>query len=114
MWLQSAAREIIANALFVEHAAEGLAMRGWVARPTYSRSQPDMQHFFLNGRAVRDKVIVSAVRQAFRDVLFHGRHPAYVLYLDMDPTLVDVNAHPRSMKSGSETAGRYTISYAIR
>ena len=71
-----------------------MTLRGWVARPTFSRSQPDLQHFFLNGRAVRDKVIVSAVRQAFRDVLFHGRHPAYVLYLEMDPALVDVNAHP--------------------
>ena len=87
-------KEFVEHALFLQHAANDMRMRGWVARPTFSRSQPDMQHFFLNGRAVRDKVIISAVRQAFRDVLFHGRHPAYVLYLDMDPALVDVNAHP--------------------
>lgn len=87
-------KEFMAHALYIEHEHNGMTLRGWVARPTFSRSQPDLQHFFLNGRAVRDKVIVSAVRQAFRDVLFHGRHPAYVLYLEMDPALVDVNAHP--------------------
>lgn len=87
-------REFMAHALYIEHEQNGMTLRGWVARPTFSRSQPDLQHFFLNGRGVRDKVIVSAVRQAFRDVLFHGRHPAYVLYLEMDPALVDVNAHP--------------------
>jgi DNA mismatch repair protein MutL len=80
--------------LYLEQAAGDMQIRGWAARPTFSRSQPDMQHFFINGRAVRDKVIVSAVKQAYRDVLFHGRHPAYVLYLDMDPAMVDVNAHP--------------------
>ena len=87
-------KEFMTHALYIEHEQNGMTLRGWVARPTFSRSQPDLQHFFLNGRAVRDKVIVSAVRQAFRDVLFHGRHPAYVLYLEMDPALVDVNAHP--------------------
>lgn len=87
-------KEFMAHAIYVEHEQNGMSLRGWVARPTFSRSQPDLQHFFLNGRAVRDKVIVSAVRQAYRDVLFHGRQPAYVLYLEMDPSLVDVNAHP--------------------
>ncbi len=87
-------KEFMAHALYIEHEHDGMLLRGWVARPTFSRSQPDLQHFFLNGRGVRDKVIVSAVRQAYRDVLFHGRHPAYVLYLEMDPALVDVNAHP--------------------
>ncbi len=86
--------EFLQNALYLEHASGGMQIRGWIARPVFSRSQPDLQHFFLNGRSVRDRVIVSAVRQAYRDVLFHGRHPAYVLYLDMDPALVDVNAHP--------------------
>jgi DNA mismatch repair protein MutL len=86
--------EFMQHALYIEHAAGDMRLRGWIARPTFSRSQPDLQHFYLNGRAVRDRVIVSAVRQAYRDVLFSGRHPAYVLYLDMDPALVDVNAHP--------------------
>ena len=87
-------KEFMAHTLYVEHADFGMTMHGWIARPTFSRSQPDLQHFFLNGRAVRDKVIISAVRQAYRDVLFHGRYAAYVLYLDMDPALIDVNAHP--------------------
>lgn len=87
-------KEFMQHALYIEHAAGDMQVRGWIARPTFSRSQPDLQHFYLNGRAIRDRVIVSAVRQAYRDVLFSGRHPAYVLYLDMDPALVDVNAHP--------------------
>jgi DNA mismatch repair protein MutL len=82
------------HALYIERAAGDMQLRGWVARPTFSRSQPDLQYFFLNGRAIRDKVVTHAVRTAFRDVLFHGRHPAFVLYLEMDPAGVDVNAHP--------------------
>ncbi len=82
------------HALFLEREAGGLSLRGWIARPSFSRGQPDLQHFFVNGRAVRDKVAGHAVRAGFRDVLFHGRHPAYVLYLEMDPAEVDVNAHP--------------------
>ncbi|HEX6571119.1 MAG TPA: DNA mismatch repair endonuclease MutL, partial [Steroidobacteraceae bacterium] len=66
--------------------------------PTYARSQADQQHFFLNGRPLRDKLVASAVRLAYRDVLFHGRHPAYVLYLEMDPSRVDVNAHPQKLE----------------
>jgi DNA mismatch repair protein MutL len=83
------------HALFVEHEAAGLALHGWIAQPTFSRAQADLQHFFVNGRMVKDRVIGHAVRQAFRDVMFHGRHPAFVLYLDMDAAGVDVNAHPQ-------------------
>ena len=86
--------EFMDSALTIEHGSGDMRLYGWVARPTFSRSQPDLQYFFLNGRCVRDKVMVSAVRQAYRDVLFHGRQPAYVLYLEMDPAAVDVNAHP--------------------
>jgi len=84
----------IEQSLFVEHAAAGLSLSGWIAQPTFSRSQADLQYFFVNGRMVRDKLIAHAVRQAYQDVLFHGRHPAFVLYLDIDPTAVDVNVHP--------------------
>jgi DNA mismatch repair protein MutL len=84
----------IDNAVRIEHEVSGLKLHGWVALPTFSRGQADLQHFFVNGRMVRDKVISHAVRQAFNDVLFHGRHPAFVLYLEMDPAGVDVNAHP--------------------
>ena len=82
------------NALYLEQAAGGLRLYGWVARPAFSRSQADMQHFFVNRRMVRDRLVSHAVRQAYRDVLYHGRHPAYVLFLELDPRLVDVNVHP--------------------
>lgn len=84
----------IEQCLFIEHAAAGLKLNGWIALPTFSRSQADMQYFFVNRRMVRDKVLSHAVRQGYQDVLFHGRYPAYVLYLELDPRLVDVNAHP--------------------
>jgi DNA mismatch repair protein MutL len=84
----------IEQSLYVEHAAAGLRLSGWIAQPTFSRSQADLQYFFVNGRMVRDKLIAHAVRQAYQDVLFHGRHPAFVLYLELDPTTVDVNVHP--------------------
>ncbi|OOZ00173.1 DNA mismatch repair endonuclease MutL [Solemya velum gill symbiont] len=84
----------VENCLELDHEAAGLHLWGWVGLPTFSRSQADMQHFFVNGRMVRDKLVAHAIRQAFQDVLFHGRHPAYVLYLELDPVLVDVNVHP--------------------
>jgi DNA mismatch repair protein MutL len=82
------------QSLFVDHETEGLALRGWVGLPTFNRSQPDLQYWFINGRAVTDKTLSHAVRHAYRDVLFHGRFPAYVLNLSMDPAGVDANAHP--------------------
>lgn len=82
------------QAIYIEREQVGLRLHGWVARPVFSRSQADMQYFFVNGRMVRDKLVSHAVRQAFRDVLYHGRHPAFVLYLELDPVLVDVNVHP--------------------
>lgn len=84
----------IEQSLYVEHAAADLRLSGWIAQPTFSRSQADLQYFFVNGRVVRDKLIAHAVRQAYKDVLFHGRHPAFVLYLELDPAVVDVNVHP--------------------
>lgn len=82
------------QALYFEYAAAGLQLHGWVARPTFSRSQADMQHFYVNRRMVRDKLVSHAIRQAYQDVLYHGRHPAFVLFLEIDPVLVDVNVHP--------------------
>ena len=82
------------QSVVVDRVAHGLSLRGWVGVPTFSRSQADLQYFFVNGRVVRDKVITHAVRQAYRDVLYGGRHPAYVLYLELDADRVDVNVHP--------------------
>ncbi len=88
------AGDFLAHALYLEQETGGLRLWGWVARPAFSRAQADMQHFFVNRRMVRDRLVAHAVRQAFQDVLFHGRHPAYVLYLELDPRRVDVNVHP--------------------
>jgi DNA mismatch repair protein MutL len=75
-----------------------LRLSGWLALPTFSRSQSDLQFAFLNGRFVRDKLLAGAVRLAYQDVLFHGRFSAYLLYLELDPTAVDVNAHPQKLE----------------
>ncbi|SDU19374.1 DNA mismatch repair endonuclease MutL [Halopseudomonas salegens] len=72
----------------------GLRLWGWVGLPTFSRSQADLQYFFVNGRMIKDKLVAHAVRQAYRDVLFHGRHPTFVLFMELDPGVVDVNVHP--------------------
>ncbi|MDP2804428.1 MAG: DNA mismatch repair endonuclease MutL [Gallionellaceae bacterium] len=78
----------------VERQAADLHMYGIAALPAYSRSSRDEQYFFVNGRFVRDKVLMHAVRQAYQDILHHQRHPAFVLFLDMPPEQVDVNVHP--------------------
>ncbi|TVQ27898.1 MAG: DNA mismatch repair endonuclease MutL [Wenzhouxiangella sp.] len=82
-----------ALSLVNEHA--DMRLSGWIARPSFSRSQADLQFFFVNGRLVRDRLVAHAIRQAYRDVLFHGRHPAFVLMLSLDPRRVDVNVHPQ-------------------
>ena len=84
----------LAAAFALDGSRDGLRLHGWVAEPTFSRSQADLQYFFVNGRAVKDRVIAHAVRQAYSDVLYHGRHPAFVLFLDLPPDAVDVNVHP--------------------
>jgi DNA mismatch repair protein MutL len=86
--------EFLQQSLRIGHEAAGLRLSGWVGLPTASRAQADHQYFYVNGRLVRDKVVAHAVRQAYADVLFHGRHPAFVLFLDLDPLGVDVNVHP--------------------
>ena len=83
-----------AQAVYVDRESDSMALTGWVGLPTYNRSQADMQFWFVNGRSISDKTLSHAVRHAYRDVLFHGRFPACVLYLSMDPKLVDANAHP--------------------
>ena len=82
------------EALAIDTEAGGLRLRGVVGRPALARSGRDAQYAYVNGRYVRDRILAHAIRQAYQDVLHHERHPAYVLYLDLDPALVDVNVHP--------------------
>ena len=86
--------KFIENAVIVDVEASGLKLWGWVGLPTFSRSSADLQYFFVNGRVIRDKLVAHAVRQAYRDVLYGGRHPTFVLYLELEPSMVDVNVHP--------------------
>ncbi len=82
------------NAVMVDFEVGDLRLWGWIGLPTFSRSQADLQYFYVNGRMVRDKLVAHAIRQAYQDVLYHGRHPAFVLYLELPPQEVDVNVHP--------------------
>jgi DNA mismatch repair protein MutL len=91
---QVCGQAFVEQALKIDFPVAGMRLWGWVALPTFSRSQADMQYFFVNGRMVRDKLVTHGIRQAYQDVLYHGRHPAYVLYLELDPEAVDVNVHP--------------------
>ena len=87
-------QEFASAAIAIDEADRDLRLTGWVGRPTHSRAQADQQFFYVNGRAVKDRLVAHAVRQAYRDVLFHGRHAVFALYLDVDPRQVDVNVHP--------------------
>lgn len=91
---QLCGEHFIAHAVAVEFEVGGLRLWGWIGLPASSRGQADLQYFYVNGRVVRDKLVGHAVRQAYQDVLYHGRHPAFVLYLDLPPEEVDVNVHP--------------------
>jgi len=82
------------QSISVQRESDTMALSGYIGLPTFNRSQADMQFWFVNGRSIGDKTLNHAARHAYRDVLFHGRFPAYVLYLSMDPALVDANAHP--------------------
>jgi DNA mismatch repair protein MutL len=86
------------QALAVRHAAGPVLLSGWAGLPTRSRATADQQYWFVNGRSVRDRLLMNAVRVAYRDVLYGGRHASYVLYLTLDPKLVDVNAHPQKLE----------------
>ena len=82
------------SAMKIESQAAGLHLQGWTSQPAFSRSQMDMQYLYINGRFIRDKQLNHAIKRAYRDVLFHGRFPAYVLFLEIEPEMVDVNVHP--------------------
>jgi len=86
--------EVTTHLLSLHQESDHLRISGWISQPTHSRSQPDLQYFFVNGRVVRDKLLTHAIRQAYEDVLHASRHPTYVLYLHIEPNEVDVNVHP--------------------
>lgn len=86
--------DFLRQARYFEREIEGLKIAGWLAAPSFARSQPDMQFTFVNGRFVRDKLLRHAARSGYQDVLYQARHPAFVLFLTLDPRRVDVNAHP--------------------
>lgn len=86
--------EFAKNALEIDLGSAGLNLTGWISNPNYTRSQPDLQYLYINGRIVRDKTLSHAIRQAYQDLLFQQRYPVVVLYLNLDPSLVDVNVHP--------------------
>jgi DNA mismatch repair protein MutL len=91
-------REFATRSVAVNHSAGPVNISGWIGLPTAARAQPDQQFWFVNNRNVRDRLLMNAVRVAYRDVLYGGRHAAYVLYLTLDPKLVDVNAHPQKLE----------------
>ena len=91
-------RDFIDHAVRIDEQRGDLGLHGWVAEPRYNRAQADRQFFFVNGRAVRDRLVAHAVRSAFQDVLFHGRHPGFVLFLELPPQAVDVNVHPQKQE----------------
>ena len=92
--LQTLGEGFTRAAIAIDHEAAGLRLSGWIAQPAYNRPSADQQYFYVNGRAVRDRSVAHAVKLAYADVLFHGRQPAYVLLLELDPRRVDVNVHP--------------------
>ena len=99
--------EFVAESIPVDESAAGLRLWGMAAKPTFNRNSRDTQYVYVNGRFVRDKVIAHAIRQAYQDVLHHDRHPAFVLFLELDPSLVDVNVHP------AKTEVRFRDSQAV-
>ena len=82
------------NAIYFERSHGDMRLTGWLAAPAFSRSQADLQFQYVNNRNIRDKTISHAIKIAYQDVLHHGRHPAYLVFLEIDPHSVDVNAHP--------------------
>ncbi len=91
---QICGNQFIEQSVVIDESGAELRLWGWIGLPAFSRSQMDMQYFYVNGRMIRDKVVNHAVKLGYQDVLFHGRFPAFVLHLEIDPKLVDVNAHP--------------------
>lgn len=87
-------KSFVEESVVIDETNDDYFLHGWVGLPHHHRRQTDQQYFYVNGRAIADKVVGHAVRQAYRDVMFHGRHPVFVLFLELPPEMVDVNVHP--------------------
>ena len=98
-------REFSDNAVRVEAVREGVSLSGYAGLPTYNRANAQMQFLFVNGRPVRDKLLIGAVRGAYADFLARDRHPALALFVDCDPAFVDVNVHPAKTEVRFRDAG---------
>jgi DNA mismatch repair protein MutL len=85
---------LIQELIHIEFSKGSFKLNGWIGLPVFSRSQPNLQYLYVNNRFVKDRIIASAVKQAYRDVMYHDRHPMYILYLTLDAEEVDVNVHP--------------------
>jgi DNA mismatch repair protein MutL len=105
--------DFLAQSLFIDHASGPMRLWGWICLPTAARGVADLQYFYLNGRMLRDRLLTNAVRLGYQDVLFGGRHPAYVLFLELDPRQVDVNAHPAKLEVRFRD-GRYVHDFVFR
>lgn len=90
--------EFISTAIEFERRSGSVSLHGWLGQPQAARVSSDHQYAYVNGRTVRDRLLASAVRLGYRDVLYHGRQPAYLVYLELDPSWVDVNAHPQKLE----------------
>ena len=91
-------REFMQHAVYFYRQADDLCLHGWLAQPRFSRSQADMQYFYVNQRMIRDKTISHAIKQAYSDLMYHSRQPAYVVFISMNPREVDVNVHPGKLE----------------
>ena len=109
-------KDFAANALRIDAGNEGLTITGFTSLPTYSRGSSSAQYMFVNGRPVRDKVFVGAIRGAYSDFLHRYRYPALALFLECDPPLVDVNVHPAKSEVRFRDPGiaRSLITSALR
>ena len=87
-------KQFVPESVLIDERRDELHLHGWVGLPAHHRRVADQQYFYVNGRAIRDKLVGHAIRQAYSDVMFHGRHPVYVLFLELPPDAVDVNVHP--------------------
>ncbi len=87
-------KDFIENAIYIDKQVAGAHLWGWVSSPRYNRGRADMQSFYINGRIIKDKIINHAIKNAYKDVMYGNRYPAFLLYLDMDYKEVDVNVHP--------------------